>query len=442
MGKLRVTGLKASQWTQLQGITARRIFRVAAIAGVGVACAAVVRRLRAEAAAASSQPSIPLSGLLASDVAVDPDVVLARAAGLTIKARVAAGTVVALAAVTFTLTGALGGNASDLTRTTSFAGRADAHVSSTEPNTNYGTESRLWASDSPWNTPIPSNPVIDSGSETMIADLATGGAHSILWKRYGVATFYANASTPRYTVRNTKYNTDYELPGVPIPSEAWPAGGDDGHLTIIDIDPASPTYQCAYDMLSAGTTSLDGPFDFADPRAEIIQRSKITESGWIQGISARGSSAANMGGAITPDEINSGRIPHALGMYVDLAQADNGKPYFPSYTADGTAPFPKIPEGARVRLNPAYDESALPVWQQTIARALKEFGAYVIDQGGNSFVAVDNSHGGMPGSYPWGTTTYPALPLSLLQGLQVLSLGARTTETYSQILTHPCGDVR
>jgi hypothetical protein len=114
----------------------------------------------------------------------------------------------------------------------------------------------------------------------------------------------------------------------------------------------------------------------------------------------------------SPQEIAAGQINHALAFYVPYARCENlpgdtsGDPRLPSYTSDGvTSSLDTIPEAARVRLDPLYDESGLLPWQQTIARALKVYGAFIIDNGGRDIAAIDNSHSGYGPAYPWGTTT-------------------------------------
>jgi hypothetical protein len=247
-------------------------------------------------------------------------------------------------------------------------------------------------------------------------------------------------STPRYTVRYTARGLS--LSGVPIPSSVYPAAGSDAHLSLLDNIPGSPTRGCVFDFLHAGTVGGSGTvFDYSDPRGEYIQRERIfEESGFVQGASTRGSSDSNLGGVLTSQELAAGQINHAIAMYVPTAQADNGRPVLPSYTSDGTSGTSLLPEGARVRVDPAWNASGLPAWQQTLVRALQTYGGYFIDQGGRDIPAIDNSHSGYGPPYPWGTDPYPQLDLSITQHMQVLTPGPTTTETYNPIMTHPCGN--
>jgi hypothetical protein len=247
-------------------------------------------------------------------------------------------------------------------------------------------------------------------------------------------------STPRYTVRYTAQRLS--LSGVPIPPNVYPAEGSDAHLSLLDNIPGSPTQGCVFDFTHAGTVGGSGTaFDYSDPRGEYVQRERIfAESGFVRGASTRGSSAANLGGVLTSQELAAGQINHAIAMYVPTAQADNGRPVLPSYTSDGTSGTSLLPEGARVRVDPAWNASGLPAWQQTLVRALQTYGGYFIDQGGRDIPAIDNSHSGYGPLYPWGTETYPQLGLSITQHMQVLTPGPTSIETYDPIMTHPCGN--
>jgi hypothetical protein len=299
---------------------------------------------------------------------------------------------------------------------------------------------RWWSSSSPWNTPLNGSETIDVARTKYLVGL---GNYQIVWKSYGVAFYQAPAGTPRYTVRYTARGL--YLHDVPIPASVYPADGSDAHLSILDTDPNSPTSGCVFDFLHAGTVGGSGTgFDYADPRGEYLQRERLfEETGFIQGASTRGSSNANLGGILTSQELAAGQINHALALYVPEAEADNGHPYLPSYTSDGgplNTGSPRIPESARIRVDPSWTPSGLPDWQQTIVRALQTYGGYVIDQGGRNIAAIDNTHSGYGPAYPWGTEDFPQLDGSITKHMEVLSLGETVTETYDPIMEHPCGN--
>ena len=247
--------------------------------------------------------------------------------------------------------------------------------------------------------------------------------------------------TPRYTVKRTAGGNLY-LHNVPIPANVYPAAGSDAHLSILDTDPNSATYNCVFDFLHAGTVGGSGTaLDYSDPRGEYVQRLRIfEESGFVRGASTRGSSNSNLGGILTSQELAAGRIDHAIALYVPAAQADYGRPHGPSFTSDGTSQTSLLPESARIRVDPAWNPSGLPAWKQTLVRALQTYGGHIIDQGGRDIPAIDNTHSGYGPPYPWGTTDYPQLDVSITQHMQVLSSGGSQTETYDPIMVHPCGN--
>ena len=65
---------------------------------------------------------------------------------------------------------------------------------------------RPFSDDSPWNTPIGSNPTLDPDSKTLIADWEDSspyGEHlDVNIKGYSIVLFYADANTPTYRVRS------------------------------------------------------------------------------------------------------------------------------------------------------------------------------------------------------------------------------------------------
>jgi hypothetical protein len=88
-----------------------------------------------------------------------------------------------------------------------------------------------------------------------------------------------------------------------------------------------------------------------------------------------------LGGLITPRELQLGKIRHALAIAIPAPRA--GVAVLPAQRTDGTDPSPNaIPEGARLRLDPALDIAALhlPRATRTIARAAQRYGMLVRDR--------------------------------------------------------------
>jgi hypothetical protein len=105
----------------------------------------------------------------------------------------------------------------------------------------------------------------------------------------------------------------------------------------------------------------------------------IEDSGW----GATASSLPMVGGLITLADLASGHIDHAVAVMVPMAKGNAF--YFPAQRTDGGDASPAaVPEGARFRLDPTLDLSALqmsPV-ARMIAEAAQKYGLIVNDQTG------------------------------------------------------------
>jgi hypothetical protein len=91
-----------------------------------------------------------------------------------------------------------------------------------------------------------------------------------------------------------------------------------------------------------------------------------------------------LAGVIRVHEIEQGVISHALVMSIDNACKDVFRE--PALKTDGTSTREDCtPRGARLQLHPGIDLGALPELtkaERAVARALQEYGVYVIDSGG------------------------------------------------------------
>ena len=272
----------------------------------------------------------------------------------------------------------------------------------------------LYASDSPLNQPIPAMPEIDPDSDAMIRLLKASGDLVIQVRQYSSPVYIADASTPRRTVE-LPCGPWWELgasrmTGVPIPEGAEPArdvdGSDnpvppdattcgenadqDNNLIVLDLQT-----RCEYDFWQ---------FRWAGGRAVASWGGAISldSSGvYAGGLSTRGSGFAFLGGLIWPDELQAGRIEHALVFNYPYTRA--GGPVAPATATDGVWDGTEeeirdlagpgavpMPEGARLQLDPDLDLGGLGLtpYEKTIARALQEYGMFLVDTGGGSGIGL------------------------------------------------------
>ncbi len=230
----------------------------------------------------------------------------------------------------------------------------------------------------------------DPRHPAMLADLlgqirASKGVVSINTDHYAASYIRADESTPTTDVRFT----DCQRKGpagqamlddrtvfrqVPIPADARPAPGSDGHLAIW-----RPATDQLWEFWQAQRTP-DGQWQACwGGRIDQVSSSSASFTPPF-GVSASGLSATAL--MISIDEARAGRIDHAIGMV--LTDPGTGWSY-PATRGDGTKTGPgAIPEGTRLRLDPAVDVEALPLtpFGRAVARAAQQYGFIVMDRGG------------------------------------------------------------
>jgi hypothetical protein len=307
------------------------------------------------------------------------------------------------------------------------------------PASSPGSTSPPYSSGSPFNTPVPANPQIDPNSSGMISRLSQASGSVIAVKGYSVPVFYADNMTPRYDVQLTASwrSADY-LTGVPIPANAAAASGTDAHMVVVNLSTG-----CEYDFYKTAKTASGWQAGWANAQP-------VTSPGvYPKGLSTRGSGFGLLAGLIQPAELQNadgtvGHIPHALIFSSPFVK--EGGPVLPATESDGhDTAANAIPEGARVQLNPAFDESTLAKgYERAIARALKEYGAYLGDVSGSpvDFYAADpKGFSSNPYGAIWGDQTYVSLPMTLISNLRVLQLPAQYPSSYA-IVANGCNIYR
>jgi hypothetical protein len=262
---------------------------------------------------------------------------------------------------------------------------------------------RAFSDDSPWNQRIPAHTPSDRGSVAMIEDFAGRGPLHVNIQDWSIPVYFVDAdTTPRRDVGDSRpgvYGAGFEFPRrIPIPDDAVaspPVADDsDNHLCIVDRtkhlewgmwaarkDRTGRWFTglgAVTDLASAGVA----PPWFASPRQLDSHR-------------ARASGFPLIAGLILLDEIEAGRIEHALVFAYDRCRTGVFVP--PASTAQvavpGTTNSRGIPMGGRLQLDPAWDveHSGLSRAGKIIARALQEYGAFCGDYAGANVLYAENS---------------------------------------------------
>jgi hypothetical protein len=201
--------------------------------------------------------------------------------------------------------------------------------------------------------------------------------------RYSVPVYTVPAGAP--TVRVV---LDYPAPAlqaawlqVPLPANAHPAAGSDGHL--VAWQPSSDTMWEFWRLQSTpnGWTAAWG--------------GKMTGVSTNTGIfpAPFGASATSLpvaGGLMLIDELQAGSINHALSFAMPHPAA--GKYVYPAQRTDGDGPSTTVPEGTRFRLPASLNIDALnlPTMTAMMAKAVQRYGMVLNNKGGAvAFFAED-----------------------------------------------------
>lgn len=280
---------------------------------------------------------------------------------------------------------------------------------------------RWFADSSFWNTPIPTNPAIDSNSAAIVAAAVTPFVGSATFSNsdaWGISYIDAtNTPAKTYTVACTQFCTGDTI-NFAIPAGAQPTTGSDHHLVVIngsqELDMWLASYDATTDSWSAGVRVINNITGWGAYCALGQHCNGAEASGF-----------ALLGGDIRPEEIKQGHIDHALSMITPYTQAA----YIacPATHTDGTYNSPAIPEGAHVQLDPSFNVNAQswPDWEKTIAKALQVYGAYIVDTGGA--LAVRGVTDLNLGSDSWASVNAPKaasisdLPWDKIRVLQIQS---------------------
>lgn len=253
---------------------------------------------------------------------------------------------------------------------------------------------RLYASDDFINQPVPTSPELASNSVGIVEKAIVPYVENANFadnEYWGSPIVYADQSTLSYSIACTEYlyrcTSAFQPQRIPASAEA--TLGSDHRLTVIE-----PGGQ-ELDMWDA---KHEGNAWNAGMRSVTSTEGSAADctSGQPNCYGANAAHFADAAGIVRPEEIAQGRIEHALVITTPYTRAN----YIacPATGTDGTNEDPNaIPIGAHVQLDPSVDVSKLGLarWQEVIARALQQYGAYVIDSGGSLAVRAeaDNNRG-------------------------------------------------
>ena len=191
---------------------------------------------------------------------------------------------------------------------------------------------------------------------------------------YDVVTRRTKRSKVRFQYASESDRVRYPIPrGVRI--EGGPQADGDRHALLVDRD------RCKLFELYA-LRKRDGAWTAGSGATWSLRDPVLRPSGWT--------SADAAGLPILPllaryQEVKRGRIRHALRMTVSKSRRAFVFPARHSASADSDPALPRM--GERLRLKAATDLSGLPPQARVVARALKQYGLIVADNGSDWFVS-------------------------------------------------------
>jgi hypothetical protein len=232
----------------------------------------------------------------------------------------------------------------------------------------------MFPPDNPWNTEIASAPVDARSAAWVRAIGASAPLHPDFGSIYGIPYATADATTPPVPVTFT-YAAESDPGPYPIPRGAPVEGNGagDAHVLVVDTSACKLYELFAARRAGAGWTAGSGAiFD--------LRTGALRPAGWT---SADAAGLPILPGLARYEEAAAGEIRHALRFTAPRTMQGY---VFPARHWASTITDPAYPPmGARARLKPSVDLSALGPQARAVARALQRYGMILADNGSSWF---------------------------------------------------------
>ena len=262
---------------------------------------------------------------------------------------------------------------------------------------------RPFSDSSPWNTPIPASPELEANSAQLVANFIASspfGPHlDVNIATFSVPLYWADASTPTYpvyaSIGGEGWNGVPSTLAVPIPAGATPDPQTDHHMLVISPD-RTKEWGC-YDMSYSASATPNWQANLcatADLTGTGVRTPAPQANPWWMAHGARACGFPLVAGLIRVEEIQAGRIDHALVIAYPGIQPGHFTPPASTPSAIGNAPGGVgVPCGGRFQFDPSVDVTTLGLSRADtiVMRALQEYGAYVGDYSGALTLYAENS---------------------------------------------------
>ena len=240
----------------------------------------------------------------------------------------------------------------------------------------------IFPPDNPWNRDVSNDPV-DPRSDRYIANIQAHGPgflHPDFGSnpQYGIPYVVVPASQPRVSVTYNEYGDESDPGPHPIPLDAPIEGGRDHH--VIALQSGTCRLFELYHAERSGNGWVAGSGAVFDLRSNALRPDTWT--------SCDQAGLPIFPGLARMDEIRAGAIRHALRVTFEHTQDGWILPAtHPGGDEDRDAP----PMGLRFRLKRSYDISRFRGAARVILEALRTYGMFNADTGGNWYLSGEAS---------------------------------------------------
>ena len=252
---------------------------------------------------------------------------------------------------------------------------------------------RLFARTSFWNKRLSATTALDLNSNALVQALVAEVQRERT-ARIGPRIAADSGSTPLYRVGPMQPGVRVRLErqdlrggkalerafaSVPIPGDAKPASGPDKHMTVWQ-----PSTDTLWEFFRARRSTNGWRARWGGAIRRVSKSSGYyTGAAWPGATRNWGATASSLpviGGTMLLDELKTGRFDHALAINLPAPRASAFA--WPAQRTDGTGLPTALPEGARLRLDPALNlaDLNLPRLTRMIAVAAQRYGLVVRDQ--------------------------------------------------------------
>lgn len=273
-----------------------------------------------------------------------------------------------------------------------------------------------------WNKPIPADAKLASGSDEIVsfleADNRLNGCITLAGAgpdEWGMPIYLADAGSPQYDVRSTKYSVPAEFGSLRIPEGALPAATSDAEMVIYDLERGfvAQLSKAEFSAESATWSVTGGSVVYLDSDGLYGGLPGAVDP--RNGGSFRGYNGAVA--AVSYDDVMDGRIDNVMKIGVNSSRDEV---VFPMTNSDGDSVDPAAPaQGMRLRIRPDLDLESLNLDSQAlvIARGLQEYGAIIGDSTGGGIVLKleDMKRAGTTGEWHLERTSLCAIAASDFQ---------------------------